>query len=126
MRISKILTNQNFNIISKKEFQELQNELRVVAQMHRELAERMMMLTGQIGKIVYEVYNHSKSDSNPYFPENDYGTVVTQINMNPNLKKKRKWKTESWPSYAIRISKLVGWSVDEQALKTGFALYFKH
>ena len=63
--------------MEQQEFQELQNELRAVAQMHRELAERMLLLSGQIGKIVYEAFNHSKSNSNPYFPENDYGTIVT-------------------------------------------------
>lgn len=78
--------------MEQQEFQELQNELRAVAQMHRELAERMILLSGQIGKIVYEAFNHSKSNSNPYFPENDYGTIVTQINVNPNLKKKRGWR----------------------------------
>ncbi len=111
--------------MEQQEFQELQNELRAVAQMHRELAERMLLLSGQIGKIVYEAFNHSKSNSNPYFPENDYGTIVTQISVNPNLKKKRKWKTESWPSYAIRVSKLVGWPVDVLALRTSFELHFE-
>ena len=108
--------------MEQQEFQELQNELRMVAQMHRELAERMLLLSGQIGKIVYEAFNHSKSNSNPYFPENDYGTIVTQINVNPNLIKKRKWLSESWPRYAIRLSKWVGWAVDAQALRAAFDL----
>ena len=108
--------------MEQKEFQELQNELRVVAQMHRDLAERMVVLAGQISRIVYEAHKQSKTEKHPYFPENDYGTIATQITMNPNLTKKRKWKTESWPSYAIRISKYVKWSVDEQALKTSFDL----
>ena len=111
--------------MEQQEFQELQNELRAVAQMHRELAERMLLLSGQIGKIVYEACSRTNTEMHPYFPENDYGTIVTQINVNPNLKKKRKWKTESWPSYAIRVSKLVGWPVDVLALRTSFELHFE-
>ena len=108
--------------MDQKDVQNLQNLLRVIAQMHRELAERTMEAAGLIGKIVHEACSRTNTEMHPYFPENDYGTIATQITLNPNLKKKRKWKTESWPSYAIRISKYVKWSVDEQALKTSFDL----
>ena len=111
--------------MEQKEFQELQNELRVVAQMHRELAERMMVLAGQISRIVYEACKRSNTEMHPFFPENDYGSIVTQVNYNPNVADKRKWTSESWPRYAIRISKWVGWHVDAMELRTAFELQGK-
>ena len=112
--------------MEQKDVQDLQHSLRVMAQMHREMAERMTMAAGLIGKIIYEACNQSKLKGNHVFPENDYSSVVTQINTNPNLVKKRKWKSESWPRYAIRLSKFVGWSVEMDALRTSFALYSEH
>lgn len=111
--------------MEQKNVQDLQRQLRVIAQMHREMAERTMEAAGLLSKIVYEVCNQSKLGK-PVFPENDYSTIVTQINTNPYLVKKRKWKSESWPRYAIRLSKFVGWSVDMDALRTSFALYSEH
>lgn len=100
----------------------LQGELRAIATLRKQEAEHTMTIVGLVGKLAYEASHHSTDALHPAFPENDYGNVVQQINTNPNLIKKRKWLSESWPRYAIRLSKWVGWAVDAQALRAAFDL----
>ena len=103
-------------------FHTLQGELRAIAHLHKQEAEHTSIMVGIIGKVAYEMANLTKSNTKPIFPENDYSAIATQINTNPHLVKKRKWATESWARYAIRLSKFVGWSVDALALRTAFEL----
>lgn len=100
----------------------LHGELCTLANLRRQEAEHVSVIAGLIGKVINEVSGLSKTNPKPAFPENDYGNIVTQINSNPNLSKKRKWSSESWARYAIRLSKFVGWPVDAQALRTAFEL----
>ncbi len=104
--------------------QNLQSELRVMASLHRQEAEHTLTIAGLVGQIAYEA-GHQSTALKPIFPENDYGSIVSQINSNPTLIKKRKWQSESWPSYAVRLSKFVGWSVDARTLHTAFELHNK-
>ena len=105
--------------------QNLQNELRVMASLRRQEAEHTLTIAGLVGQIAYEAGHQSNAALKPIFPENDYGSIVSQINSNPTLIKKRKWQSESWPSYAVRLSKFVGWSVDARTLRTAFELHNK-
>ena len=104
--------------------QNLQSELRVMASLRRQEAEHTLTIAGLVGQIAYEA-GHQSTALKPIFPENDYGSIVSQINSNPTLIKKRKWQSESWPSYAVRLSKFVGWSVDARTLRTVFELHSK-
>ena len=101
--------------------QALQGELRTIASLRKQEAEHALIAAQLVGKVTYELQDRN---SNPKraFPENDYGSIATQVTNNPKYAKKRKWASESWPRYAIRISKWVKWPVDEKALKTAFEL----
>lgn len=105
--------------------QNLQSELRVMASLHRQEAEHTLIIAGLVGKIAYEAGHQPGAALRPAFPENDYGSIVSQINSNPQLAKKRKWQSESWARYAIRLSKFVGWSVDAQTLRAVFEMHEK-
>ena len=105
--------------------QNLQSELRVMASLRRQEAEHTLTIAGLVGQIAYEAGQQSNAALKPIFPENDYGSIVSQISSNPTLIKKRKWQSESWPSYAVRLSKFVGWSVDARTLRTAFELHSK-
>ena len=101
--------------------QALQGEWRVIASFRKQEAEHLLKAAQLAGKVVYLLRNQ-KSEPKKAFPENDYGVVVTKVTKNPKFAKKRRWKTESWIRYAIRISKWVGWAVDAKALQTAFEL----
>ena len=96
--------------------QVLRTELQAIAQLISQLAEHLMKATGlmcSIGGVPMNV-----DERNWTFPENDYDWLATWLTTNEfALKKKRKWKSESWPAYAIRLSKYVGWSVDQVLLQ---------
>ena len=104
--------------------QNLQSELRVMASLRKQEAEHTLTIAVLVGQIAYET-GHQSTALKPIFPENDYGSIASQINSNPTLIKKRKWQSESWPSYAVRLSKFVGWSVDARTLRTAFELHDK-
>ena len=104
--------------------QNLQSELRVMASLRRQEAEHTLTIAGLVGQIAYEA-GHQSTALKPIFPENDYGSIVSQISSNPTLIKKRKWQSESWSSYAVRLSKFVGWSVDARTISTAFELHNK-
>lgn len=101
--------------------QALQCELRALANLHRQEAEHELIIAPLISKVIYEVQDR-KSNPKRAFPVNDYGTIATQVANNPNVAHKRKWLSESWPRYAIRISKWVGWQVDANELRTAIEL----
>lgn len=96
--------------------QALRGELQAIAQLIGQLAEHLMKATGlmcSIGGVPMNV-----DERNWTFPENDYDWLGTWLTTNEfALKYKRKWKSESWPAYAIRLSKYIGWSVDNVLLQ---------
>lgn len=104
-----------------KLIQALQRECRALSSLHEEEAKHEMIIAGLIGKVMYELQDQ-KSNPHRVFPENDYGSIATQVINNPNAADKRKWSSESWPRYAIRISKWVGWQVQASDLRTAFEL----
>lgn len=95
---------------------DLQQELRVSAQLIEQLAKRMTRVSKLICKMgnIHLVENEKKWP----FPKNDYDWLSTWITTDDYaIKEKHKWKTESWPAYASRLSKFVGWDVKEDILR---------
>ena len=99
--------------------QTLQGELRAFANLRKQESEHALIIAGLVSRVIYQLRDN-KSAPNSTFLENDYGAIVTMISKNPKFKKKRKWATESWPRYAVRISKWVRWPVDAKVLQTAF------
>ena len=96
--------------------QALRIELQAIAQLIGQLAEHLMKATGLICSIGGVPMN--VDERNWTFPENDYDWLATWLTTNEYaLARKRKWKSESWPAYATRLSKYVGWSVDHVLLQ---------
>lgn len=96
--------------------QALRIELQAIAQLIGQLAEHLLKATGlmcSIGGVPMNV-----DERNWTFPENDYDWLATWLTTNEYaLARKRKWKSESWPAYATRLSKYVGWSVEHALLQ---------
>lgn len=101
--------------------QALQGEWRVIASFRKQEAEHLLKAAQLASKVLY-VLRNQKPEPKKAFLENDYGAIVTKVTKNPKFAKKRRWTTESWTRYAIRISKWVGWAVDAKALQTAFEL----
>ena len=105
--------------MEQRDVQNLQEELRTMAHLHNEYANHLMALLKQIGTL-----NPSDTDditampSDWVFKPNDYSTLTTWLLNEPWARKhKFKYRTESWPAYAIRLSKYVGWDVDDKTLR---------
>ena len=95
---------------------DLQQELRVSAQLIEQLAERMT----RVSKLICKMGNiHLAENEKKWtFPKNDYDWLSTWITTDDYaIRSKHKWKTESWPAYAARLSKFVGWDVKEDILR---------
>jgi len=94
-------------------FQILQDELQVMAELHKQFAEHTLSVSKLVGKLMPSEIN--VTDAQWVLPENDYGRLVDFANTY-----KPKWKTESWPGYAVRLTKLAGWDVDYRTLRRCF------
>ena len=95
---------------------DLQQELQESAQLIEQLAKSMK----RVAKLICKMGNiHlSENEKNWLFPKNDYDWLSTWITTDDYaLKSKHKWKTESWPAYALRLSKFVGWDVKEDIIR---------
>lgn len=91
-------------------FQILQDELQVMVELHKQFAEHTLLVSKLVGKL--EPSKITVADAHWVLPENDYGRLVDFANTY-----KPKWKTESWPGYAVRLTKLAGWDVDYRTLR---------
>ena len=101
--------------------QSLQEELHAVAERNTANAQSFT----RIAKLISRLNLSSICDDEPIFgfqfPVNDYGYLVHMLTTHPWLKeKKRKWKSESWQRYSIRLSVLTGWNVQKDPLKYCF------
>lgn len=95
---------------------DLQEELQVSAQLIEQLARRMLKVSNLICKMGN--IHLSENEKNWTFPKNDYDWLSTWITTDDYaIKSKHKWKTESWPAYATRLSKFIGWDVKEDILR---------
>lgn len=107
-----------------KENQILQQELQIIAKLRKEEAQHITTAAGLFNRIVNEIIRVPKSASILVIPKSDYATLVEVLTTNPELKKtKAKYLTESWPTYAARLSKFVKWNVDADTLKTAFEIH---
>ena len=101
--------------------QALQQELHAIAELHTQLAER----TSEIANILASLDSSSAQqllDSDGWsFPPNDYGKLVTYLTSDPIAKRTlAKRLHQSWPNYAIRLSKKIGWDVEPRTLRRCF------
>lgn len=101
--------------------QTMQEELHAIAERNTANAQSLTRIAQLIGRLDLS----SISDDEPIFgfqfPVNDYGYLVHMLTTHPWLKeKKRKWKSESWLRYSIRLSVLTGWNVQKDQLKYCF------
>ena len=104
-----------------KTLQVLHIQMQAMTKLSEEWTQRMQNVTKLVGQLTTSKMEAPKMTSKWTFPENDYGTLVMLLTTDPWLKeKKRKWKSESWPAYAIRISMLVQWNVDARTLRYSF------
>lgn len=108
----------------QKENQILQQELQIIAKLRKEEAQHIITASGLFSRIVNEIIRAPKSASILVIPENDYATLVEVLTTNPELKKtKSKYVTESWPTYAARLSKFFKWNVNADTLKAAFEIH---
>lgn len=112
--------------MDQKTLQVLQNRLQAMTRLSNEWAENMSVVTELVGKMSQSAIINPANTSLGFFPENNYDVLVGRLTTEQELiKGKSKWKTESWPAYAVRLSKFVGWSVDARTLRYCFELKMK-
>ena len=102
----------------KRIIQAMQEELHAIAERNNANAQSVTRIAQLIGRLDLS----SISDDEPIFgfqfPVNDYGYLVHMLTTHPWLKeKKRKWKSESWEHYSMRLSLLTGWNVQKDTIK---------
>ena len=97
-------------MMEERIFQVLQDELQAMAELHKQFAEHTLLVSKLAGKLVPSEIH--VADPHWELPEKDYGRLVDFANAY-----KPKWKTESWPGYAVRLAKLAGWDVDYRTLR---------
>ena len=92
--------------------QSLQDELQAMSERHAADARSAAHIKNLLGRLNLSVINNEEQEFDFQFPVNDYGYLVRMLTTHPWLKeKKRKWKSESWWRYSVRLSLLTGWNV---------------
>ena len=104
-----------------KIIQALEDELQAIAERNTANAKSATRIAQLIGRLNLSSISDEKQEFDFQFPVNDYGYLVHMLITHPWLKqKKRKWKSESWQRYSIRLSHLTGWIVQKDPLKYCF------
>ena len=97
----------------KNDLQVLQDALRAMVRMHRDYADLLATVLTIIGSV-----NPDSLSLEPYdFPENDYSCVITWLMTSKLAMSMTRKPNESWPRYATRLSKYVGWRMDADTLR---------
>ena len=100
-----------------KIIQALQDELQAMSERHAADARSAAHIKNLLGRLNLSVINDEEQEFDFQFPVNDYAYLVHMLTTHPWLKeKKRKWKSESWQRYSVRLSLLTGWNVQEDPL----------
>lgn len=98
--------------------QVLQADMRAIAKTYQDLAAQILVFSRHIGALQASDMDEMDDEWSWEFDQNDYSTLSTWLVKDPWAQKhKAKHPTESWPVYAIRISKYVGWDVDDKTLR---------
>ena len=97
----------------KNDLQVLQDALRAMVRMHRDYADLMATVLTVIGSMDLD----NLSVETWAFDENDYTAVVTWLMNSPAAESMQRKLHESWPRYATRLSKYVGWKMDTDTLR---------
>ena len=114
--MAELLLNVYIIIAMKQnnDFQVLQEALRAMVRMHRDYAD----LLATVLTIIGSVNPDSLSLEEPYeFPANDYTCVITWLMTSKLAVSLHRKPNESWPRYATRLSKYVGWRMDADTLR---------
>lgn len=97
--------------------QVMQDELHAIAERDAANAQGFMRIAQFISRLNLSSISDEEQEFNFQFPVNDYGYLVHMLTTHPWLReKKRKWKSESWQRYSIRLSVLTGWNVQKDPL----------
>ena len=97
----------------KNDHQVLLETLQAMARMHRDYADLLATVLTVIGSV-----NPDGLSLEPYdFPENDYSCVITWLMTSKLAVSFHRKPNESWPRYATRLSKYVGWRMDADTLR---------
>jgi len=100
-----------------KIIQALQDELQAIAERNTANAKSATRIAQLIGRLNLSSISDEEQEFDFQFPVNDYGYLVHMLITHPWLKqKKRKWKSESWQRYSVRLSLLTGWNVQKDPL----------
>lgn len=98
--------------------QVLQSDLQAIAKTYQDLAERILAFSRHLHSTNPTDLENLPQEMGWKFPVNDYSTLSTWLTKDPwALENKSKWKTESWPAYAARLTTYVGWDVDSKTLR---------
>ena len=98
----------------KNYLQVLHTKLQAIAELTSEIANLIVALDPSAAERLLESDGWS-------FPPNDYGKLVTYLTSDPIAKRTlAKRVHQSWPQYAIRLSKKIGWQVEPRTLRRCF------
>lgn len=98
----------------KNYFQVLLSKLQAIAELTTEIANLIAALDPSATERLLETDGWS-------FPPNDYGKLVTYLTSDPIAKRTlAKRLHQSWPQYAIRLSKKIGLEVEPRTLRRCF------
>ena len=97
----------------KNDLQVLQDALQAMVRMHRDYADLMATVLTVIGSMDLD----NLSVETWAFDENDYTSVVTWLMNSPVAESMQRKPHESWPRYATRLSKYVGWKMETDTLR---------
>lgn len=94
--------------------QVLHSKLQAIAELTSEIANLIAALDPSLVTQLLDTDGWS-------FPPNDYGKLVTYLTSDPIAKRTLvKRAHQSWPQYAIRLSKKIGWDVEPRTLRRCF------
>lgn len=98
----------------KNDLQVLQDALRAMVRMHRDYADQLVTVLTVIGYVNPD----SLSLEEPYeISANDYTCVISWLMTLKYAESLHRKPNESWPRYATRLSKYVGWRMDADTLR---------
>ena len=107
--------------MKKSYLQVLQTKLQAIAELHTQLAERTSETANILASLNPTADQQLLETDGWSFPENDYSKLVTYLKSDPVAKKTlAKRQHQSWPNYAIRLTKKIGWDVEPRTLRRCF------
>ena len=97
--------------------QVLQSDLQAIAKTCQDLAAQILKFARHIGAFQASDMDLLNDDGRWDFDRDDYTTVITWLMGSPAAADLQRKSNESWPRYAARLSKYVGWQMDTDTLR---------